>query len=171
AGERRSRPTGSIPARSRGHSRGCTQGVAARRAGTGEGAGSRPETGAAEAGGVIHVVRVLCLTIAGLFLLPDLAFAWGPATHVYLGQGVLESLHLLPQAVRAIIAAHPFDFLYGSMAADISLAKKYVPEGRHCHHWHVGEEIFESAETARLRAVGLGYLAHLAGDTVAHNYF
>lgn len=117
------------------------------------------------------MVRVLCLTIAGLFLLPDLAFAWGPATHVYLGQGVLESLHLLPQAVRAIIAAHPFDFLYGSMAADISLAKKYVPEGRHCHHWHVGEEIFESAETARLRAVGLGYLAHLAGDTVAHNYF
>ena len=117
------------------------------------------------------MVRVLCLTIAGLFLLPDLAFAWGPATHVYLGQGVLESLHLLPQAVRAIIAAHPYDFLYGSMAADISLAKKYVPEGRHCHHWHIGEEIYESAETERLRAVGLGYLAHLAGDTVAHNYF
>jgi hypothetical protein len=57
------------------------------------------------------------------------------------------------------------------VAADISLAKKYVPEGRHCHNWHIGEEIFHSAPTDRLRAVGLGYLAHLAADTVAHNTF
>lgn len=113
----------------------------------------------------------LVLALLGLVLLPDAALAWGPATHVYLGQGVLESLHLLPQAVRALLAAHPYDFLYGSMAADISLAKKYVPEGRHCHHWHVGEEIYHSADTDRLRAVSLGYLAHLAGDTIAHNYF
>lgn len=109
--------------------------------------------------------------LLAIVLIPGDAYAWGPATHVYLGQGVLESLHLLPGAVRALIAAHPYDFLYGSMAADISLAKKYVPEGRHCHHWHVGEEIYQTAETDRLKAVGLGYLAHLAGDTVAHNVF
>ena len=117
------------------------------------------------------MLLAIVVCIAALFLLPDTAHAWGPATHVYLSQGVLESLHLLPQAVRAIISAHPHDFLYGSMAADISLAKKYVPEGRHCHHWHIGEEIFNSAETERLRAVALGYLAHLAADTVAHNFF
>jgi hypothetical protein len=57
------------------------------------------------------------------------------------------------------------------MAADISLAKKYVPAGRHCHFWHVGEEIFAKAESDALRAVGLGYLSHLAADTIAHNYF
>ncbi|HEX6926363.1 MAG TPA: zinc dependent phospholipase C family protein [Longimicrobiaceae bacterium] len=113
----------------------------------------------------------IALTFLALILLPDVAYAWGPATHVYLGQGVLESLHLLPQAVRALLGAYPYDFLYGSMAADISLAKKYVPEGRHCHHWHVGEEIYETADTDRLRAVALGYLAHLAGDTIAHNFF
>jgi hypothetical protein len=117
------------------------------------------------------VLLGLGLALLALLLLPDPALAWGPATHVYLGQGVLESLHLLPQAVRVLLAAHPLDFLYGSMAADISLAKKYVPEGRHCHHWHIGEEIFHSADTERLRAVSLGYLAHLAGDTIAHNYF
>jgi hypothetical protein len=72
---------------------------------------------------------------------------------------------------RAPDRAYPKDFLYGSVAADISLAKKYVPEGRHCHHWHIGEEIFETAETERLRAVGLGYLSHLAADTIAHNFF
>jgi hypothetical protein len=106
-----------------------------------------------------------------LLMLPDPAYAWGPATHVYLGQGVLESLLLLPPAVRALLERYPYDFLYGSVAADISLGKKYVPEGRHCHHWPVGEEIFASAETDRLRAVGLGYLAHLAADTLAHNTF
>lgn len=104
-------------------------------------------------------------------LLPEPLWAWGPATHVFLGHAVLDQLHLLPQAVRVLLAAYPFDFLYGSMAADISLAKKYVPEGRHCHHWHIGEEIHGAAETDRLRAVGLGYLAHLAADTIAHNFY
>lgn len=113
----------------------------------------------------------LLLAVAALFLLPDPAWAWGPATHVYLGAGVLDALHLVPPAVRTLLAAYPHDFLYGSVAADISLAKKYVPEGRHCHHWHIGEEIFAEARTDRLRAMGLGYLAHLAADTVAHNTY
>jgi hypothetical protein len=111
------------------------------------------------------------LTVLLVLLLPDPAYAWGPATHVYLGQGVLESLGLLPPLVRALLERYPYDFLYGSVAADISLGKKYVPEGRHCHNWHVGEEIFASADTDRMRAVGLGYLAHLAADTLAHNTF
>lgn len=106
-----------------------------------------------------------------LFLLPTEAWAWGPATHVYLGTAVLESLHLLPASVRALLAAYPYDFLYGSVAADISLAKKYVPVGRHCHRWNIGEEILATADTDRLRAVGLGYLAHLAADTIAHNIY
>ncbi|MGH7459053.1 MAG: zinc dependent phospholipase C family protein [Longimicrobiaceae bacterium] len=118
-------------------------------------------------------IRVWLLIAAGLALAlwPEPAYGWGPATHVHLGVGVLESLALLPPAVRALLATHPLDFLYGSVAADISLAKKYVPEGRHCHHWHVGHEIHGAAGTDRLRAVGIGYLAHLAADTVAHNFF
>ena len=106
-----------------------------------------------------------------VFLSPDAAWAWGPATHVYLGTGVLDSLSLLPPVVRSLLAAYPYDFLYGSVAADISLAKKYVPEGRHCHSWPIGEEVYRMADTDRLRAMGLGYLAHLAADTVAHNVY
>jgi hypothetical protein len=120
-------------------------------------------------GGTVVLGALLALVLVAL--LPQPAWAWGPATHAYLGDQVLSSLHLLPDAVRLVLAAHPFDFLYGSLAADISLAKKYVPEGRHCHHWHIGEEIHAAAETDRLRAVGLGYLAHLAADTIAHNFF
>lgn len=112
-----------------------------------------------------------CVAVLAIALFPDPAWAWGPATHIYLGSALLDSLHLVPEAVRTLISAHPFDFLYGNLAADISLAKKYVPEGRHCHHWHIGEEIHESAPNDRLRAMSLGYLSHLAADTIAHNWF
>ncbi len=111
------------------------------------------------------------LALAWLALAPEPAWAWGPATHIALGESVLAALHLVPPAVAALLERHPLHFLYGSIAADISFAKKYVPEGRHCHHWHVGEEIFQAADTDALRSVGYGYLAHLAADTVAHNVF
>jgi hypothetical protein len=117
------------------------------------------------------VLLGLLLAVAAVLLFPGHAWAWGPATHVFLGREVLDAATLLPTGVRALLATFPYDFLYGSVAADISLAKKYVPAGRHCHNWSVGEEIYASAEQDRLRAVGLGYLAHLAADTIAHNFF
>ena len=117
------------------------------------------------------MVLAVCLAVAAVLLFPDPAWAWGPATHVYLGSALLDSLHLVPEAVRVLVSAYPKDFLYGNLAADISLAKKYVPEGRHCHHWHIGEEIHTSAPNDRLKAMSLGYLCHLAADTIAHNYF
>ena len=119
----------------------------------------------------MKTAAALCVALAWILLQPEPLWAWGPGTHIALGEGVLASLYLLPPAIRAIIGSDPLHFLYGSIAADISFAKKYVPEGRHCHHWHVGEEILAAAESPRLRAVGYGYLAHLAADTVAHNLF
>jgi len=104
-------------------------------------------------------------------LLPSLAHAWTPGTHIFLGEAVMRSLAWLPPAVAELLRAFPYDFLYGSIAADTSIAKKYVPAGRHCHSWNVGLEIFDGARDEPLRAFGLGYLAHLAADAVAHNYF
>jgi len=119
----------------------------------------------------VKIAAALWVALAWILLSPESLWAWGPGTHIALGEGVLASLYLLPPAVRAIIESHPLHFLYGSIAADISFGKKYVPEGRHCHHWHVGEEILAAADSPRLSAVGYGYLAHLAADTVAHNLF
>lgn len=119
-------------------------------------------------------MRIAGAVVASLILvlvLPDAGWAFGPATHVFLGQHLLDSLHLLPAGIAEILRRHPRSFLYGSIAADISLAKKYVPAGRHCHYWHVGEEIYNRAESDSLKAVGLGYLSHLAADTIAHNFF
>jgi hypothetical protein len=104
-------------------------------------------------------------------LFPSDAWAWTPGTHVFLGEAVLRSLPLLPSAVADLLRAFPYDFLYGSIAADTSMAKKYAPVGRHCHAWHVGQEIADRARDEPLRAFALGYQAHLAADAVAHNYF
>ncbi len=116
---------------------------------------------------------VLALGVAALLALcfPAPLHAWTPGTHIYLGEAVLGNLGLLPGAVADLLRAFPFDFLYGNIAADSSIAKKYAPVGRHCHAWHVGQEIFDLARSDALRAFGLGYLSHLAADVVAHNYF
>jgi hypothetical protein len=84
---------------------------------------------------------------------------------------LLNSLYLLPPAIRLLLDAHPIEFLYGSVAADISFGKKYVPEGRHSHFWAVGEEILNAAPNPALMAAGYGYLSHLAADTLAHNTY
>ncbi|MGN6391716.1 MAG: zinc dependent phospholipase C family protein [Gemmatimonadales bacterium] len=106
-----------------------------------------------------------------MLVLPHPAHAWTPGTHIYLGESVLASLGQLPAQVADLLRAYPFDFLYGNIAADSSIAKHYAPLGRHCHYWHVGQEIHDLAGSDALRAFGLGYLCHLAADTVAHNYF
>lgn len=116
-------------------------------------------------------VAPLLVAVGWLLLVPEPAAAWGPATHVALGEALLGALYLVPPGIQAVLERYPLHFLYGSIAADISLAKKYVPEGRHCHDWAVGEEILSSAASEPLRSVGYGYLAHLAADTVAHNVF
>lgn len=113
----------------------------------------------------------LVLAIALLALLPSAAFAWTPGTHVFLGEALLRAPQLLPPAVAQLLLTFPYEFLYGSIAADTSIAKKYAAAGRHCHSWAVGLEILDRARDEPLRAFSLGYLAHLAADVVAHNYF
>ena len=119
----------------------------------------------ARIGGLVAAALVL------IALLPTPAYAWTPGTHVYLGEAVLRSLGTLPGQIAELLRAFPYNFLYGSIAADTSIAKKYVPTGRHCHSWTVGLEIHDAAPDEPLRAFALGYLAHLAADSIAHNYF
>jgi len=104
-------------------------------------------------------------------LYPGDAHAWTPGTHIYLGESILANLRLIPSTIATLLQAFPYDFLYGTIAPDTSIAKKYVPPGRHSHFWHVGQETFDQAPSDALRAFGLGYLSHLAADTIAHNYF
>lgn len=114
---------------------------------------------------------ILAIAVVAIFVTPDSAWAWGPGMHILVGSEILGALTLLPAAVAELLRRYPYDFLYGCIAADITFAKKYAPVDRHCHHWHVGEEIFDAADSEATRACALGYLTHLAGDTTAHNFF
>ena len=68
--------------------------------------------------------------------------AWTPGTHILLGEAVLRShAACFPPPSRPSSARIRHDFLYGSIAADTSIAKKYAKFGRHCHSWAVGLEI------------------------------
>ena len=112
------------------------------------------------------VAAVLLLAVT-----PAVAHAWTPGTHILLGEAVLRNAAVLPASLAALLRSHPWDFLYGSIAADTSIAKKYARFGRHCHSWTVGFEILERARGEPLQAFAWGYLAHLAADVVAHNHF
>ncbi len=112
------------------------------------------------------------LMLAGLFLLvPAPARAWGPAAHLDFGMVVLSDLALLAPAVAALLKKFPDDFLYGSIAADITVGKNLSPYHLHCHNWQVAFSVLDLAEEDSTRAFAWGYLSHLAADVVAHNYF
>jgi hypothetical protein len=137
----------------------------------GSGSGSASDLARAALFGALRAGALIAAALVLVAILPHAAYAWTPGTHVYLGEAVLRSLPQLPAAVADLLRAFPYDFLYGSIAADTSIAKKYVPTGRHCHSWNVGLEIHASAPDEPLRAFALGYLAHLAADAIAHNHF
>jgi hypothetical protein len=120
---------------------------------------------------LVFLLSALCVAVLLLAATPTDAYAWTPGTHIFLGEAVMRSLALLPAGVAELIGAFPYDFLYGNIAADTSIAKKYAAAGRHCHSWNVGLEIYNDTKTERMRAFGLGYLSHIAADVVAHNYF
>lgn len=115
--------------------------------------------------------RSVFLALLLVAAVPTVAYAWTPGTHILLGEAALRAAGALPAALAALLRSHPWDFLYGSIAADTSIAKKYARFGRHCHSWTVGFEILHKARTEPLQAFAWGYLAHLAADVVAHNYF
>lgn len=115
--------------------------------------------------------RSVLLALLLVAAIPTAAYAWTPGTHILLGEAVLRAADVLPAALAALLRSHPWDFLYGSIAADTSIAKKYARFGRHCHSWTVGFEILHKAQTEQIQAFAWGYLAHLAADVVAHNYF
>src|SRR3569833_2345105 len=99
--------------------------------------------------------------VVALVVATAVAHAWTPGTHVFLGAAVMRSLALLPPAVAALLREFPHDFLYGSIAADTSIAKKYVPVGRHCHSWNDGMEILDGALVVLLCVFGFGFLCLL----------
>jgi hypothetical protein len=111
------------------------------------------------------------LIILSFLLLPSMAFAWGPLTHIYLGNELYALGSLLPAGIYEIIRRYRKDFIYGNLMADIIVGKKYLPDHRNSHNWDFAFDLLRAADTRQQKALVYGYLSHLAADTVAHNTY
>ena len=104
-------------------------------------------------------------------LVPAAAFAWGPLTHIYLGNELFSLSPLLPAGLLEIIRRYRKDFLYGNLMADIIIGKKYLPDNKSSHSWEVAFDLLRAAGTDQQKSFVFGYMSHLAADTVAHNIY
>jgi hypothetical protein len=105
-------------------------------------------------------------------LFPQPAFAWAPVTHIALGVQVLATVITPDHPLQAALAGAPEIFLYGGLAPDIVIGRRFQSRlRRHSHNWSTGLGLLETATGENERVFAYGYLAHLAADVVAHNYF
>lgn len=111
------------------------------------------------------------MSIVFILLIPVSAFAWGPLTHIYLGNELFSFCSLLPAGLLEILRRYRKDFLYGNLMADSILGKKYLPDNKNTHSWDVAFDLLRSARTNQQKAFVYGYMSHLAADTVAHNIY
>ncbi|GMR04674.1 MAG: zinc dependent phospholipase C family protein [Thermodesulfobacteriota bacterium] len=117
------------------------------------------------------IAALILLSFILVLIVPATAHAWGPATHLEIGQTILNNPSVVTSAIRDLILKFPQDFLYGTISADIVMGKNMVEELKHCHNWKVGFRLLKKAEAPSKKAFAYGYLSHLAADTIAHNYF
>lgn len=108
----------------------------------------------------------------GIVLAPSAAFAWGPLTHIYLGNQIFSLGPLLPAGVYALLKKYRQDFIYGNLMADIvMMGKKYLPDDKNPHSWDTALGMLNSAKDHQQRVFVYGYMSHLAADTIAHGSF
>lgn len=115
--------------------------------------------------------KINMLIVLIILLMPATAFAWGPLTHIYLGNELFSLAALLPAGVLEIIRRYRKDFLYGNIMADIIIGKKYLPDSKSSHSWDVAFDLWNAADTRQQKAFVYGYMSHLAADTIAHNNY
>ena len=120
---------------------------------------------------LLGVLNYVVLVGSWVALASGDAYAWGAGIHVVKGSYILDNLHLILPSVAQLLRAFPGDFLYGCISADFFIGKGHRRRNDHCHNWSVGLKMLASAETPRTKAFCYGYLAHLAADIIAHNYY
>ncbi len=115
---------------------------------------------------------LLALLLSSVLLAALLSAAWGPGHHLEFAERVLRRRkELLPSHVARLIEAERPAYLYGNLAADIINFKAYGGAYSHCHRWSIIDDMRGLSSTDREEAFILGYLSHLAADTIAHNHF
>ncbi len=110
------------------------------------------------------------ICVISILLIPSVSEAWGPLTHVYLGNQVLDAgSAAVPAAIYSLIRKFKNDFLYGNLSADIIFGRSFQTKEKNSHNWDIAWRLFNAAKTKRQKAFAYGYLTHLSADTVVHN--
>ncbi|MCK6447305.1 MAG: zinc dependent phospholipase C family protein [Planctomycetes bacterium] len=114
---------------------------------------------------VLGLVLVVCSAFAALA-------AWGPGNHLEFEARVFRRRReLLPARIADLIEHERPAWQYGHIAADIINFKAFGGHYNHCHRWTIVDEMLALARSRAEEAFVLGYLSHLAADTIAHNHF
>ncbi|HEV8114131.1 MAG TPA: zinc dependent phospholipase C family protein [Planctomycetota bacterium] len=101
-----------------------------------------------------------------------LLLGWGPGHHLEFAERVWRRRReMLPRDVAQLISEERDAYEYGNLAADIINFKAYGGAYSHCHRWAIVDEMRQLASSPREESFILGYLSHLAADTIAHNHF
>jgi zinc dependent phospholipase C len=113
--------------------------------------------------------------MTGLVLLALLAVVgslpWGPGNHLEFALRVLRARRKLAPEPARLLRDERAAYLYGNIAADIINFKGYGGHYNHCHRWTIVREMSARAKSHAEEAFALGYLSHLAADTIAHNHY
>ncbi len=97
---------------------------------------------------------------------------WGPGNHLEFAHRVYRSRRrVLPPAVGRLLREERSAFFYGNIAADIINFKTWGGHYNHCHRWTIVQEMRRHCSSNAEESFVLGYLAHLAADTIAHNHY
>ena len=114
---------------------------------------------------------MLCLCLVFFLLLLVVIPNWGPGNHLEFALRVLRARRKLAEEPARLLRQERAAFLYGNIAADLISFKAYGGHYNHCHRWTIVREMRARATSPAQEAFALGYLAHLAADTIAHNHY
>ena len=112
------------------------------------------------------------LAIVLLLLVSATVLAWGPGNHLVFAVRVYRARRkLVSPATATLLREERTAYYYGNIAADIINFKGWGGHYNHCHRWTIVDEMRARAATPAEEAFVMGYLSHLAADTIAHNHF
>jgi len=114
---------------------------------------------------------MLPIAILAACVLATLA-TWGPGNHLEFARRVYRARRkLLPAQTARLLREERSAYLYGNIAADIINFKGFGGHYNHCHRWTIVRDMQAGAVSDAEHAFALGYLSHLAADTIAHNHY
>lgn len=100
-----------------------------------------------------------------------MAYAWGPGVHTLISFNLLDELKACGSALYPVVSNNFWEFLYGSLAPDFMVAKKFVSKKNNSHSYDFSYKLFNIAKNEKELSFAIGYLSHLASDKIMHEVF